>query len=166
MVYLRCLVVLCAGGARRGAGAERRITNVAAGTSSTDAATYGQLTALQQQLTKQNTLLRSSTLPGATSTPVTDYIAVSPIVTTGGDGTHVDTTKTDAMAIGPVSSAIGNESLAIGAGAFAAQDGSTAIGYIAAAGAVNTTVIGAQASTTVARGGRWCAMSEEPFCVG
>ncbi|SEB08600.1 YadA-like family protein [Paraburkholderia sartisoli] len=130
------------------AGAERRITNVAAGTSSSDAATYGQLSALQQQLTKQSTLLRSSTLLGATSTPVTDYIAVSPIVTTGGDGTHVDTTKQDAMAIGPVSSAIGNESLAVGAGSFAAQDGATAVGYIAAAGAVNATVIGAQASTT------------------
>ncbi|CAG4885984.1 YadA-like family protein [Paraburkholderia saeva] len=130
------------------AGAERRITNVAAGTTSTDAATYGQLTALQQQLTKQQTtLLRSPTLLGATSTPVTDYIVVSPIVTQG-NSTHVDTSKTDAMAIGPVSNAIGNESLAIGAGAFAAQDGSTAVGYIADAGAVNTTVIGAQASTT------------------
>ncbi|CAG4898032.1 ESPR-type extended signal peptide-containing protein [Paraburkholderia saeva] len=75
----------------------------------------------------------------------TIYIAVSPNVTQG-NATHAGDAM-NAMAIGPVSSAIGENSSAIGAGSFAAYDGSTAVGALAGALALNATAIGSGATT-------------------
>ncbi|WP_345815548.1 YadA-like family protein [Paraburkholderia sp. PREW-6R] len=137
-------------------GAERRITNVANGTATTDAVTVAQLNALQSSLTQEmqsqssgtKAVLKSSAPVGATllgAAPVTSYIAVSSNVTQG------TTTSTDsgldAMAIGPTAMALGDRSLAVGAGSGTALAGSTAVGSSAAALALDTTVIGAGAST-------------------
>ncbi len=132
-------------------GSERRIMNVANGQLGTDAATVAQLTALQSQLTQQTNGVKSMLQSGGTllgATPVTNYIAVSTLVTTGqGSGTSTDNSK-DAMAIGPVATALGAGSLAIGAQSGTALANSTAIGTAAAALSLNTTVIGAGASTS------------------
>ncbi|MGF6779988.1 ESPR-type extended signal peptide-containing protein [Paraburkholderia sp. GAS334] len=75
----------------------------------------------------------------------TVYIAVSPNVTQG-NATYASS-ATNAMAIGPVSSAVGENSNAIGAGSFAARDGATAVGSTAGALALNATAIGNSATT-------------------
>ncbi|CAG4891651.1 ESPR-type extended signal peptide-containing protein [Paraburkholderia gardini] len=104
----------------------------------------------RQMQTMLATLLAGSV--ATTQTPVltaapdpTIYIAVSPNVTQG-NATHASD-ATNAMAIGPVSSAIGENSTAIGAGSFAAYDGSTAVGATAGALALNATAIGSSATT-------------------
>jgi trimeric autotransporter adhesin len=124
-------------------GGEKRLTNVAAGINATDAATVGQLTALQQQLSKQSNGLKSMALLGATA--VTDYIAVSPNTTLGAPTRTSD--DLNAMAVGPTSAATGTNALAVGAGAGALRTGSTAVGSKAGALAVNATVIGVGATT-------------------
>ncbi|MFC0695682.1 ESPR-type extended signal peptide-containing protein, partial [Paraburkholderia humisilvae] len=124
-------------------GAEKRITNIAAGINATDAATVGQLTALQKQLTQPSNGLKSMALLGAT--PVTDYIAVSSN-TTPGSATHASD-DLNAMAVGPTSAATGPNAVAVGSGAGALRTGSTAIGAKAGALGINTTVIGVGAST-------------------
>jgi autotransporter adhesin len=132
-------------------GAEKRITNLAAGVNSTDAATVGQLNTLQQLLTKpaQNTVLKSSALLGANlaaaAAPVTDFIAVS-VNTTPGPATHVSDAN-NAMAIGPTSAATGGNALAVGAGSGALRTGSTAVGAGTAGLAINATVVGLFATT-------------------
>ncbi|SIO71415.1 Head domain of trimeric autotransporter adhesin [Burkholderia sp. GAS332] len=130
-------------------GSERRIMNVANGVAPTDAATFGQLTALQTtvtQLSQQSSGVKSMLL-GAT-VPVTNYIAVSADVT-GGTMTNTDGSK-DAMAIGPTASAAGTSSLAIGKGASTFYEQSTAIGAGANTAASYTTAIGAAATTGTA----------------
>ncbi|MFM0317029.1 YadA-like family protein [Paraburkholderia nemoris] len=130
-------------------GGERRIMNVANGVAPTDAATFGQLTALQTtvaQLSQQSSGVKSMLL-GATP-PVTDYIAVSADVT-GGTKTGTDGSK-DAMAIGPTASAAGTSSLAIGKGASTFYEQSTAIGAGANTAASYTTAIGAAANAGTA----------------
>ncbi|WP_407945934.1 YadA-like family protein [Paraburkholderia domus] len=126
-------------------GSEKRIMNVADGLTDTDAATVGQLHALQTQFAQQSSGVRSMLL-GAT--PVTSYIAVSSNVTAGGEGTTVDNTKLNAMAIGPSAVSNGENALAVGAQALASVDGTTAVGSGAAALANNATVIGKGASTS------------------
>lgn len=92
---------------------------------------------------------RTLTAVGAASgsdVPVTQFIAVSPnltpaLVTVADYGLN-------AMAVGVGANAIGDLSLALGAGAGASMSGATAVGSQAAALAVNTTVVGAGASTT------------------
>ncbi|MDQ7978468.1 ESPR-type extended signal peptide-containing protein [Paraburkholderia sp. SARCC-3016] len=124
-------------------GGEKRLTNVSAGINATDAATVGQLTALQQQLNRQNTGLKSMTLLGASA--VTDYIAVSPNTTPGAATRASD--DLNAMAVGPTSAATGPNALAVGAGAGALRTGSTAVGSKAGALAINATVVGVGATT-------------------
>ncbi|TAL96559.1 MAG: hypothetical protein EPN73_09785 [Paraburkholderia sp.] len=75
----------------------------------------------------------------------TIYIAVSPNVTQGNATFASD--ATNAMAIGPVSAAAGENASAIGAGSFAATDGTTAVGALAAAIGLNATAIGSGATT-------------------
>ncbi|SEI25099.1 Head domain of trimeric autotransporter adhesin [Paraburkholderia hospita] len=123
-------------------GGEKRVTNVADGVSATDAATVGQLTALQKALSTTSPIVHSMLL---TDTSVLDYIKVSPNVMTGAP-TSVSN-DLNAMAIGPSANASGTNALAVGAGAGAARTGSTAVGSGAAALAVNSTVIGQGAST-------------------
>jgi len=126
-------------------GAEMRITHVANGVSTTDAATVGQLAALQTQLvqaTQQSTGLRSMLLGAAV--PVTSYIAVSSNVTTGANTSA--STDMNAMAIGPVASAAGVDALALGAGSIAGASESTAIGARAQIASDFSTAIGAGAT--------------------
>ncbi|MFM0056698.1 YadA-like family protein, partial [Paraburkholderia phytofirmans] len=128
-------------------GTERRIMNVANGVSSSDAATLGQLNALQTSLTQKLSVQSSgvkSMLLGAT--PVTNYIAVSTDITPGLPATLTDNTE-NAMAIGPGAMAQGAGSVVIGAGSGSFRAGSTVIGSSAVAGAVNATVIGEGATT-------------------
>ncbi|MFM0069530.1 hypothetical protein, partial [Paraburkholderia aspalathi] len=68
-------------------GIERRLTNVADGKDAHDVATIGQLTALQKQVNLQQSSGVKSMLLGAV--PVTNYIAVSALVTPGA-ATSVD----------------------------------------------------------------------------
>jgi trimeric autotransporter adhesin len=122
-------------------GAEKRVTNVADGVVATDAATVGQLSALQKSLSS-GPVLRSMLL---TDTSSLNYIAVSPNVMTGAPTQASD--DLNAMAIGPSANASGVNALSVGAGAGAARAGSTAVGSRAAALAINSTVIGQSAST-------------------
>ncbi|CAD6517487.1 ESPR-type extended signal peptide-containing protein [Paraburkholderia sabiae] len=124
-------------------GGEKRVTNVADGINSTDAATVGQLTALQKSLSVQSQpALRSALL---TDTSALDYIKVSPNVMAGSP-TQVSN-DLNAMAIGPSANASGANAVAVGAGSGAARAGSTAVGSRAAALAINSTVVGQSAST-------------------
>ena len=121
---------------------EKRITNVANGISLTDAATVGQLDALQAQLT-------ASTSGGAKSmmqTPsaVLSYIAVSSNTTQGTMTTASE--DLNAMAIGPAAAATGLSALAVGGRAAAGSNFSTAVGSGAGALSNNSTVIGASAT--------------------
>ncbi|TXC83429.1 ESPR-type extended signal peptide-containing protein [Paraburkholderia azotifigens] len=124
-------------------GGEKRVTNVADGINATDAATIGQLSALQKSLSSPTQpVLRSALL---TETSALDYIKVSPNVMTGAP-TQVSS-DLNAMAIGPSANASGANAVAVGAGSGAARAGSTAVGSRAAALALNSTVIGQSAST-------------------
>ena len=128
-------------------GTERRIMNVANGVLSSDAATLGQLNALQNSLTQKVSAESSgvkSMLLGAV--PVTNYIAVSTTITPGLPATTTDNTE-NAMAIGPGAMAQGAGSVVVGAGSGSFHAGSTVIGSSAVAGAVNATVIGGGATT-------------------
>ncbi|WP_456238758.1 YadA-like family protein [Paraburkholderia haematera] len=128
-------------------GSERRIMNVANGVATTDAVTFGQLSALQTtvtQLAQQSGGVKSMLMVGA-APPVTNYIAVSASVTQG-TATSTDGAM-DAMAIGPTAKAGGASSLAVGKGASTFYKESTAIGAGANAAAAYTTVIGSAAST-------------------
>ncbi|ACC73453.1 ESPR-type extended signal peptide-containing protein [Paraburkholderia phymatum] len=122
---------------------EKRVTNVANGVNATDAATVGQLNALQKSLSAQTQpALRSALL---TDTSALDYIKVSPNVMAG-TPTQVSN-DLNAMAIGPSANASGANAVAVGAGSGAARAGSTAVGSRAAALALNSTVVGQSAST-------------------
>ncbi|MFM0194877.1 YadA-like family protein [Paraburkholderia strydomiana] len=127
------------------AGSERRIMNVANGVANTDAVTLAQLNALKASIAPvQSTGLRSMLL-GA-PVPVTNYIAVSTLVTPGLPATSTDNTE-NAMAIGPGAMAQGAGSVVIGAGSGSFRAGSTAVGSYAVASALNATVIGDGATT-------------------
>ncbi|MGF6595910.1 autotransporter adhesin [Paraburkholderia sp. GAS448] len=143
-------------------GSERRITNVADGTNVTDAATVGQLTALQKQLAVELTniaptsgqippgqMALAAPMDGSilASPPVTSYIAVSDSVTQGAV-TYADPKATNAMAIGPVATAFGVNSTTIGAASSAMSLDTTAVGAGAGAIAQGATVIGANATTS------------------
>ncbi|MFM0503318.1 YadA-like family protein [Paraburkholderia caffeinilytica] len=78
-------------------------------------------------------------------TPVTQYIAVSPVITPGLTTTALY--GENAMAVGVGATSIGNGSLAVGASSGAARDAATAVGSGAGALAVNSTVVGAGATT-------------------
>ncbi|CAB3786952.1 YadA-like family protein [Paraburkholderia caffeinilytica] len=77
--------------------------------------------------------------------PVTQYIAVSPVITPGLTTTALY--GENAMAVGVGATALGDGSLAVGASSGAALNNSTAVGSAAGALAVNSTVVGAGATT-------------------
>jgi autotransporter adhesin len=128
-------------------GIERRLTNVADGTSAHDVATFGQLTALQQQVNQLQPSGVKSMLLGAT-VPVTNYIAVSTTVTAGA-ATSVDNTKENAMAIGPSAFSGGENSVVVGAQSSTSMDNVTVVGSSAGAMSANATAIGTNASVGV-----------------
>ena len=78
------------------------------------------------------------------TTPVTDYIAVSPNVIQGTSTTA--SSDMNAMAIGPTAMAIGFDALTVGAGALVGMPFSTAVGAMAVVASSNSTSIGAGAS--------------------
>jgi autotransporter adhesin len=125
-------------------GAEVRITHVMDGISATDAATVGQLDALQAQLLTSTEATSGIKSMMQSAAAVTSFIAVSSNVVQGTATTASE--DLNAMAIGPVASATGVGALAVGAGSIAGSDGSTAVGSAAAVASPNATAIGAGAS--------------------
>ncbi|MFM0035265.1 YadA-like family protein [Paraburkholderia strydomiana] len=125
-------------------GQEVRITHVADGINLTDAATVGQLDALQTQLLANAASTSGVKSMMQSSAAVLSYIAVSSKVVQGGNTTASD--DLNAMAIGPMASATGEGALAVGAGAIAGSSGSTAVGTTAAIASINATAIGEGAS--------------------
>ncbi|CAB3810887.1 hypothetical protein LMG27177_07565 [Paraburkholderia fynbosensis] len=121
-------------------GQEVRITHVADGINPTDAATVGQLDALQIQLLANTASTSGVKSMMQSSAAVLSYIAVSSNVVQGGSTTASDDLNT--MAIGPMASAAGEGALAVGAGAIAGSSGSTAVGTAAAIASINATAIG------------------------
>jgi trimeric autotransporter adhesin len=124
-------------------GAEKRITHVADGIDPNDVVTMSQLDALQAQLSGAAPTSGVKSMMQSASA-VTGFIAVSSKVTGGSNTTASD--DLNAMAIGPVASAIGENALAIGGRAGAGSNNSTAVGAGAGALSVNSTAIGASAS--------------------
>ncbi|MFM0275988.1 YadA-like family protein, partial [Paraburkholderia aspalathi] len=82
------------------------------------------------------------------ATPVTNYIAVSALVTPGA-ATSVDDTKENAMAIGPSASSRGVNSVVVGAQSSTAMDNVTVVGSSAGAMSANATAIGTNATVGV-----------------
>jgi autotransporter adhesin len=135
-------------------GAEMRLTHIANGVDSTDAVTMAQLNALQSQMTNSVSGGTKSMmqLPAA----VVGFIAVSSNVTQGAATSASE--DMNAMAIGPVASAVGEGALAVGGGALAGSTGSTAVGTAAGVASVNATAIGEGASVG--------AMSDNSVSIG
>ncbi|CAE6736200.1 Autotransporter adhesin SadA [Paraburkholderia haematera] len=118
------------------------IMNATAGSDS------GLLTALQRPLAATVTrsgLLGAGAEVQADEVPVTQYIAVSPVITPGLTTTALY--GENAMAVGVGATALGDGSLAVGAGSGASRNAATAVGSGAAALALNSTVVGAGATT-------------------
>ncbi|MFM0153467.1 YadA-like family protein [Paraburkholderia sediminicola] len=90
-------------------------------------------------------LLRAGAVASADDEPVTQYIAVSPVITPGLTTTALY--GENAMAVGVGATALGDGSLAVGASSGAALNSATAVGSGAGALAVNSTVVGANATT-------------------
>jgi trimeric autotransporter adhesin len=91
-------------------------------------------------------LLGSNAVTAADDVPVTQYIAVSPVITPALTTTALY--GENAMAVGVGATALGDGSLAVGASSGAARNGATAVGSGAGALALNSTVVGAGATTS------------------
>ncbi|MER9258134.1 YadA-like family protein [Mesorhizobium sp. M0619] len=149
-------------------GAERTITNVAAGrlsNSSTDAINGSQLFATNQQVTQNTTAIAANTAD------ITNLGNTINSISTGGgikyfhaNSTAADSsaTGTDSVAIGPVATATGTNAIAagtnssasdanasaFGSGAVASALDATAMGYISKASGQYSTAVGANANAT------------------
>jgi len=143
------------------AGAERRITNVAAGLSGTDAVNVSQLMAedARVNLVNSNVANLSSTVNNISiaSVNVTNLTNIVNNITNGGgikyfhsNSTRADSlaSGSDAIAIGGAATASGNWAQAIGELAQATGDSSLAIGDATSASASNSVALGAHASAS------------------
>ncbi|MFM0729827.1 YadA-like family protein [Paraburkholderia sediminicola] len=92
-----------------------------------------------------STLLSAGAVALADDVPVTQYIAVSPVITPGLTTTALY--GENAMAVGVGATALGDGSLAVGASSAAALNNATAVGSGAGALAASSTVVGAGATT-------------------
>ncbi|SIT45757.1 YadA domain-containing protein [Paraburkholderia ribeironis] len=111
------------------------LTNLANGTSATDAVTYGQFSSLQSQI---NNLARGDTGGGT-------YVNIgSP---GSGGGTAAVASGSDAIAIGNGAAATGSGAIAIGKGAVTAGDNSVAMGAGATAPNANAVALGSNSTT-------------------
>ncbi|WP_301952078.1 ESPR-type extended signal peptide-containing protein, partial [Burkholderia sp. S171] len=127
-------------------GSERRITNVAIGTSTTDAVNLGQVTKMLSGLTptQSQQVLKSGvamSMLGASAQNWTDVLAT-------GDTNKLGQTQavgTDAMAIGLNTHATDAQATAIGQNAYATAQGSVAVGNGAISNGINATAIGVNA---------------------
>ncbi|MGX7005604.1 YadA-like family protein [Caballeronia sp. KNU42] len=133
-----------------GLGVQRRITNVATGTSTTDAVNLGQVedlikntnTVASQQPVKATRNLLGATVLGAQAAPVlSDVVAIGTTDKLG----QAEAIGTDAIAIGLGAHAANDNTVAIGTNVAAGGVGSVAIGNISTAGGVNATSIGVNA---------------------
>ncbi|MFM0200839.1 YadA-like family protein [Paraburkholderia fungorum] len=91
-------------------------------------------------------MLGANAVTAADDVPVTQYIAVSPVITPALTTTALY--GENAMAVGVGATALGDGSLAVGASSGAALNGATAVGSGAGALALNSTVVGAGATTS------------------
>ncbi|MFM0340498.1 YadA-like family protein [Paraburkholderia fungorum] len=117
-------------------------------TNAPDASAAALLAGLSRQLASAGSGARTLTAQSTALTddvPLTQYIAVSPVITPGLTTTALY--GENAMAVGVGATAIGDGSLAVGASSAASLNSSTAVGSGAAALAVNATVVGAAATT-------------------
>jgi trimeric autotransporter adhesin len=147
-----------------GAAAPVQLHNVAPGTSQYDAVDFGQLSALQGQVTNIDnrvTNIESGEASGGNGAGA-PYIAANPGSQGGNNASAGDSSGVavgydtsaggdDATAIGPGAQATGDSSTAIGANTVASGNSSTATGAGANAGADNSTAVGNNA--TVAASG-------------
>ena len=117
------------------AAAPVKLTNVAAGTSATDAVNYGQFSSLQSTV---NNILDGT--GGST------YFNVG-TPADGTAGTAAVASGSDAVAIGNGAAATGNAAIAIGKGAVTAGDNSVAMGAGASAPNANAVALGANSTT-------------------
>ena len=131
-------------------GAERKITNVAAGVDPTDAVNVSQLTGLGQNFPIVGSKTTINAFPTATGA---DALAAG--YGAAAAGNNAAAFGTSASASGPNGTAVGSQSLASGASAAAFGQGSsasagaaTAIGAASQASGVNTTAVGAQAAAS------------------
>ncbi|MFL9981719.1 YadA-like family protein [Paraburkholderia sediminicola] len=92
-----------------------------------------------------SSLLSASAVASVDDVPVTQYIAVSPVITPGLTTTALY--GENAMAVGVGATALGDGSLAVGASSGAVLNNATAVGSGAGALAMNSTVVGANATT-------------------
>jgi trimeric autotransporter adhesin len=115
-------------------GAERQITNVAAGTKSTDAVNYSQLQAVQQSVEGLN-------ITGGGGGPITN-------VTNVYNNQVNNAPFFNAKSSGADSKAVGNESVAVGGGAVATGDRSISIGENSSTTGVSAVALGYGASAT------------------
>jgi autotransporter adhesin len=116
------------------AGAERQITNVAAGTAATDAVNLAQLDAVAGGAAAAQATADTALANGA-------YFRAN------STGPGPQATGTDSIAVGPSSVASGESSIAIGNGANAAHAGSVAIGPGAATTREGQVALGSSGST-------------------
>lgn len=101
----------------------------------------------QSRVSTVNTsrLLSTAAMASADDVSVTQYIAVSPVITPALTTTALY--GENAMAVGVGATALGDGSLAVGASSGAALSSATAVGSGAGALALNSTVVGAGATT-------------------
>jgi hypothetical protein len=125
---------------------QRRITNVAAGTTTTDAVNLGQVESLISAAAKpsQQVVKSTRTLLGAQATPVlSDVVAVGTTDKLG----QAEANGTDAVAIGLGAHANNDNTVAIGTNVAAGGVGGVAIGNLATSGGVSATAIGVNAQS-------------------
>ncbi|MBK5048742.1 YadA-like family protein [Paraburkholderia domus] len=110
-----------------------------------DSALQAALQPLAATTANSSKLLSAGDAAPADDASVTQYIAVSPVITPGLTTTALY--GENAMAVGVGATALGDGSLAVGASSGASRNATTAVGSGAAALALNSTVVGAGATT-------------------
>jgi autotransporter adhesin len=122
------------------------LTNVANGTSQYDAVNYGQLSALQDQVTDINGQVKDLGSQLSSSQPGSPYFDANEVPSASGDSAVVNAatpgTGVGSTAAGAGAAASGNYATVVGANASAAADNAVAVGANAAATGVNSTAIG------------------------
>ncbi|MGF6601515.1 autotransporter adhesin [Paraburkholderia sp. GAS448] len=131
------------------------LTNVANGASQYDAVNFGQLSALQDQVTDLNGQVSNLNTQMSNAQPGSPYFDATDVPSaSSGDGAEVNAampgTGVGSTAAGAGAAASGNYATVIGANASAAADNAVAVGASAAATGVNSTAIGtgSQAANT------------------
>ncbi|MBN2333630.1 MAG: YadA-like family protein [Deltaproteobacteria bacterium] len=126
------------------AGFEGTISNVAAGTNTTDAVNYGQLVDVQTQVTNNDSDIAANTDNIAiNAAAIASSSAAMSFVSTGTSGAS-SATGTGSLAIGSGASARTND-IAIGLNSTVTADGSTALGTNTAIDSTNSVAVGADA---------------------